>query len=112
MLDFTSITTTNLVLSGQGLNTGTSYPTDTLSLVSAFELAEISPVTTTQHPAADLHYLGTGNNFGATGAVTATTLFFAVATHGNWSMPLAPEAQFKVFIDTDRNGTRRFCPNQ
>ena len=107
-LDFTSITTTNLALSGQGLNTGTSYPTDTLSLVSAFELAEISPVTTTPHSAADLHYLGAGNNFGATGVVTATTLFFGVAAHGNWSMPLAPEAQFKIFIDTDRNGSDDF----
>ena len=107
-LDFTSFTTTNLVLSGQGLNTGTSYPTDTLSLVSAFELAEISPITTTPHSAADLHYLGAGNNFGATGVVTATTLFFGVAAHGNWSMPLMPEAQFKIFIDTDRNGSDDF----
>jgi subtilisin family serine protease len=108
ILDFTSITTTNLVLSGQGLNTGTSYPTDTLSLVSAFELAEISPVTTTPHSAADLHYLGAANNFSATGVVTATTLFFGVAAYGNWSMPLAPEMQFKIFIDTDRNGSDDF----
>jgi subtilisin family serine protease len=107
-LDFNSITTTNLSLVGQGLNTGSQYPTDTVSLVSAFELAEISPLTSLLHPAADLHYLGAGNNFGATGAVTAATLFFAVATYGNWSMPLAPEVQFKVFIDTDRNGTDDF----
>jgi subtilisin family serine protease len=107
-LDFTTITTTSLVLSGQGLNTGTNYPTDTLSLVSAFELAEISPVTATQHPAADLRYLGAGNNFGAAGLVTGTTLFFAVTTDGNWSVPLAPEAQFKIFIDADRNGADDF----
>jgi hypothetical protein len=93
------------------------YPTDTLSLVSAFELAEISPVTTTQHSAADLHYLGAGNNFGATDSVTDTTLFFVIATYDNWSAPAvpkkpnpleAPEAQFKIFIDVDRNGTDDF----
>jgi subtilisin family serine protease len=108
LLDFTSIRTTTLLLVGQGLNTGTQYPTDTLSLVSAFELAEVSAITPTQHPAADLRYLGVGNNFGATRSVTTTTLFFAIATQGDWSVPLAPEAQFKVFIDADHDGTDDF----
>jgi len=107
-LDFTSITTTQLSLAGQGLSTGAQYPTDTLSLVSAFELAESSPLTTTPHAEADLYYLGVSNDFAATGAVTATTLFFAIATYGNWSVPLAANVQFKVILDTDRNGTTDF----
>ncbi len=104
-LDFTAMTTTNISLMGIGLNTGPAYPTDTLSLVSAFELAEANPNDPGKIDRAELHYLGVGNNFGAAGSVTATTLFFAIAAHGSWSVPLAPEAQFKVFIDVDRNGT-------
>ena len=107
-LDFTGITTTNMSLIGQGLNTGPAYPTDTLSLVSAFELAEANPNDPGKIDRAELQYLGAGNNFGATRSVTATTLFFAIATHGNWSVPLAPDVQFKVFIDTDRDGTDDF----
>lgn len=51
---------------------------------------------------------GNFSDFGATRSVTATTLFFAVAARGSWSAPLAPDVQFKVFIDTDRNGTDDF----
>jgi hypothetical protein len=57
---------------------------------------------------AELKYLGASNDFGAAGAVTATTLFFGIAAQGMWSTPLAPEAQFKVFIDADSNGADDF----
>jgi hypothetical protein len=107
-LDFTTVTTTTISLVGQGLNTGPAYPTDTLSLVSAFELAEANPNDPGQLDRAELSYLGVSNDFGATGSVTATTLFFAIATRGNWSAPLAPDVQFKVFIDVDRNGVADF----
>jgi len=107
-LDFTGVTTASLSLFGQGLDTGPAYPTDTLSLVSAFELAEADPNDPGQIDRAELSYLGAGNDFGAAGTVTATTLFFALATRGNWSAPLAPEVQFKVFLDTDRDGTDDF----
>jgi hypothetical protein len=107
-LDFTGVTTTNLSLIGQWLNTGPAYPTATLSLVSAFELAEVKPNEPDKIDRAELQYLGAGNDFGAAGTVTATTLFFAMATHGSWSAPLAPEVQFKVFIDADLDGTDDF----
>jgi subtilisin family serine protease len=107
-LDFTDITTTSLSMIGQGLNTGPAYPTDTLSLVSAFELAEANPNDPGKIDRAELQYLGAGNNFAAAGSVTATTLFFGLATHGNWSAPLTPTVQFKVFIDADRDGTDDF----
>jgi hypothetical protein len=107
-LDFTAITTTTLSLIGQGLNTGSSYPTDTLSLVAAFELAEAWPNVPGLLDQAELKYLGASNNFGSTGSITATTLFFAITAQGDWSAPLAPEAQFKVFIDIDRNGSDDF----
>jgi subtilisin family serine protease len=108
-LDLAGITTTNLSLIGQGLNTGPAYPTDTLSLVSAFELAETNPDNPGRIDRAELQYLGAGNNFGATRSVTATTLFFAIAARGSWSAPLAPDVQFKVFLDVNRDGTDDFA---
>jgi subtilisin family serine protease len=107
-LNFTTVTTTTISLIGQGLNTGPDYPTDTLSLVSAFELVEAWPNEPGLLDRAELKYLGASNNFGAAGSVTATTLFFAIAAQGDWSVPLAPEVQFKVLIDTDRNGSADF----
>ena len=108
VLDFTTMTTATISLIGQGLNTGSAYPTDTLSLISAFELAEVNANDPSTIDRAEVKYLGAGNNFGATGSVTATTLFFAIATQADWSTPLAPEVQFKIFIDADRNGTDDF----
>jgi subtilisin family serine protease len=107
-LDFTTAATTTLSLMGQGLNTGLAYPTDTLSLVSAFELAEANSNDPDKIDRAELKYLGVGNDFGATGSVTATTLFFALAAHGNWSAPLPPDVQFKVYIDIDHDGADDF----
>jgi hypothetical protein len=108
VLDFTAVTTTTISLIGQGLNTGAAYPTDTLSLVSAFELAEVDPSVPGLSDRAELKYLGVSNDFSAAGSVTTTTLFFAIVSHGNWSVPLAPDVQFKVFIDVDRNGNDDF----
>jgi hypothetical protein len=114
MLNFTTVTTTTVSLMGQGLNTGPAYPTDTLSLVSAFELAEANLNDPGKLDRAELKYLGAGNNFGATGWVTATTLFFAIATQGNWSvpcrlmcslklsMPIAMARMILVFAMTER----------
>jgi len=107
-LDFTTMTTTTISLIGTGLNTGPAYPTDTLSLAAAFELAEANPNDPDKLDRAELKYLGAGNDFGTAGAITATTLFFAIATHGSWSVPLAPEVQFKVFIDVDHNSVDDF----
>jgi hypothetical protein len=108
VLDFTTFTTTTISPIGQGLNTGSNYPTDTLSLLGAFELAEAWPNDPGKIDRAELKYLGVGNNFGTTGSVTTTTLYFAIAAQDDWSVPVAPEAQFKIFIDADRNGTDDF----
>jgi subtilisin family serine protease len=99
-------------LVGQDVNTGTNYPTDTLSIVTAFELQHSSP--NDQESAdivnnADLKYVGVSSDVNATqgtgapnGDVTKATLSFGVATYGNWSTP--NESEFDIYIDTNRDG--------
>ena len=101
---------TNVGLTGQGVNTGNSFPVDELSLVSAFELAGTSPATIPANsPAsnADIKAIGVTSDFKATNSVTAATkIYFAIATHGAWSTP--SDVTFNIFIDRDRNGTDDF----
>ncbi len=109
-ISFTSVTgTASIPLAGTAISTGLSYPTDIVSLVSAFELAEISP-NELGYPGtdnADLKYVGvTNNNRVATGGfVTNTTLYFGVSTWGDHNTAYAADAEFDIYIDRDRNGT-------
>ncbi|MEA2576148.1 MAG: hypothetical protein QOH93_3446 [Chloroflexia bacterium] len=104
-------TTTSLHLTGQGVNTGASYPNDFTSLVSAFELAATSgpedlnalEVTeTTRH--ADLQYVGITSDAPARAAITDTEIFLGISTYGSWTTP-ASEMQVSIFFDTDQDGT-------
>lgn len=101
---------TNVGLTGQDVNTGGAFPTDVLSLVSAFELQGTSPANipaTSVASNADLKSVGVTSDFKATNSVTgATKIFFAIATHGKWTTP--SDVQFNIFIDRDRNGTDDF----
>ncbi len=82
------------------------------SLVSAFELHEISSRSTTGYTSsADLAYLGVMSDIGAsvtaqqpTGSLSETIVAFGIATHGPWSTPHACDTQFTVQIDTDGSG--------
>jgi subtilisin family serine protease len=103
--------TINLNLTGQGISTGVSFPNDEVSLVSAFELQEISPdnapISVPNLPNvpfhhADLRYLGVASDYNAKGNISDTILFFGIATHGDWSTP--NEVEFDVYIDTNRDG--------
>lgn len=94
-----------LVLTGTGVNTGSSTPTDITSLVSAFELQYRSPNETnggTINDKADLAYVGVASDVAATNFFTETMLYFGIATHGDWSSP--NEVEFDIYIDTDRDG--------
>jgi subtilisin family serine protease len=102
---------TNVGLTGQHVNTGGAFPIDVLSLVSAFEAQTVSPATipaTSVASNADLKSVGVTSDFKATNSVVAnsTRIFFAIATHGNWTTP--SDVQFNIFIDRDRNGTDDF----
>lgn len=105
--------TKTLTLTGQGVNTGSSFPTDEVSLVSAFELQEWNPkdapialgsLPDTPYHHADLKAIGVASDYKAKGSsISATTIYFGIATHGDWSTP--NEIEFDIVIDTDQNGT-------
>ncbi len=101
----TTTTSATIALTGVGVNTGTSLPTDTVSIVTAFELQEKNPpfVDTpgfTQY--ADLQYIGISSNFSATRPVSETTLFFGISTHDSWASP--NEVYFEIDFDTNKDG--------
>jgi len=101
----------NVGLTGQDVNTGGAFPTDVISLVSAFELQGTSPATIPASSVAsnaDLKSVGVTSDFKATNSVVAgsTKIFFAITTHGKWTTP--SDVQFNIFIDRDRNGTDDF----
>jgi hypothetical protein len=95
----------HLNLTGQGVHTGTSYPTDITSLVSLFELQEISPDepwNTGLTNMGDLKYVGINTDFYAQGSVANTWIFFGLATHGPWPTPNLVD--FQILIDTNLDG--------
>ncbi len=99
---------TTIGLTGQDVNTGSLFPLDERSLVSAFELQTTSaaiPGLPAQASNADLKAVGVTSDFKATGnSVTGNTkIYFAIVTHGAWSTPT--DVTFNIFIDRDRNGT-------
>ncbi len=96
-------------LAGTGVNTGSNYPFDIVSLVSAFELQQISPnepESNALNNKADLAYVGVASDIAGSSTLTDTTIFFGIATHDDWSTP--NELEFNVYIDTDRDGTEDF----
>lgn len=105
-LDFTADTgTININLTGQGVNTGASVPTDVISLVAPYELQEISPddtASTGYSNEADLKYVGVRSDYLAQGSVANTTLYFGLAMQQAWSTPLTvfPE----IYFDTNQDG--------
>lgn len=111
-LNFTGATGTAVIpLTGtHSISTGLSYPTDIVSLAAGFELAESSPNdawTPAYQDNADLKYVGVTNNYrvAAGGFVTNTTLYFGVATWGDHNSATAADAEFDIYIDTNRDGT-------
>ena len=109
-ISFAAVTgTTAIPLAGTPISTGVSYPTDIVSLVSAFELAETSPndAGLAELNNADLKYVGVTNNnrVASGGFVTNTVLYFGISTWGNHSTAYAADAEFDIYIDRDRNGT-------
>jgi subtilisin family serine protease len=103
-------------LTGTGVQTGDAVPTDTVSLVTAFELQHMSPrvvATGALTSNADLQYVGAASNLRSTatitnptGVVSETTIYFGLSTYGDWSTP--NEVAFNVLIDTNRDGVADF----
>ncbi len=96
-----------ITLSGTGVSTGANLPADTVSVVSALELQHISPalVSTSAYTSySDLKYTGISSDYGtsaATNTVDGSTLFFGVATHGNWASFNEVYFEVQIYTDTD-----------
>ncbi|HPS76994.1 MAG TPA: S8 family serine peptidase [Thermoanaerobaculaceae bacterium] len=100
----------SLHLAGQGVSTGSSFPTDWVSLVSAFELAATSPdeaLSTGSGQFSDLRYIGVTSDYAAQVAaghgLAETSIWFGIATWADWASPNATTVL--VLIDTNRDGT-------
>lgn len=103
---------TSLGLTGQGLNTGSNYPTATLSLVSALELQHQSPALTTGtggYRSADLKYVGVTSDYPLhSNNLGDVTLYFGLATYGRWSSPNPDDTQFRIYLDINNDGRDDF----
>ncbi|MBN2306239.1 MAG: S8 family serine peptidase, partial [Anaerolineae bacterium] len=102
--------TVDVEMVGTGLNTGSNYPYDEISMVSAFELAFTSDELgfTDQRAAADLEYVGITSNYLGNGSdIGNTKIFFGISAYGEWSS-LSEETRFEISIDTDEDGTADF----
>jgi hypothetical protein len=92
-------------LRGQGVSTGSSFPEDVVSLVSALELHEINT-----NPAVPVRYLGAASDYQAQVALgkglADTTVYFGVAAKTDWSTPVS--APVDILIDANRDGTNDY----
>jgi hypothetical protein len=92
-------------LAGQGVSTGSSFPEDVVSMVSALELQEINTDS-----AAPVRYLGVASDYQAQTAlgkgIADTTIYFGVAANAGWSDPLS--APVDLMIDVNRDGTNDY----
>jgi len=71
------------------------------SLVSAFELGDsagINPAVTKGYDrATKLQYVGVSSDYLTAGSMAKTTLYFAIATYGNWSSPNTVHFDVQIF---------------
>lgn len=75
-------------------------------IASVLELVQSSPRLSDLDESsrvADLEYVGITNNLAEVNDVSITTIFFGTASYGAWSTP--NDVQFRVYFDTDLNGT-------
>lgn len=90
-------------LSGTGLRTGPLLPVDVVSTVSAFELHAESPklaATNAARASADLARVGAASSVPVTGFGASATVWFGVATWGEWMSP----SEVSFVVEIDRNG--------
>ncbi len=108
VVDHGSVTST-INLAGTGLH-GAVLPTDELSIVTAYELAYISPENTPTEAGrnADLQYVGVVSGVVSnissisTKTITDATLFFGLSTYRDWASP--HQVEFEILIDSNRDG--------
>ena len=105
LLNASSTLSSTISLAGSTIATVGAPPLGTAALVTALELQDTSPrldAAGSNTSYNDLRYVGIGSNYVSAKQVAATTLFFGIATYGNWST--LNEVYFEVDIDTNHDG--------
>jgi len=102
-----------LLLTGHGVDTGGSFPTDVVSLVGAFELQrsdEDDASLSGEYDMFDLAQVGAASDYDYRVAqgqgLAETTVAFGVAMFGDWSSP--NQVLVRVDLDTNLNGSADF----
>ena len=89
-----------LHLAGQDVATGTSFPLDEVSLVSAFELQEAN-----FDPAAAVRYFGVASDLQAQAALgkglADATLYFGIAATTPWTSPIEEPFDIRISVNGD-----------
>jgi hypothetical protein len=96
---------TQVNLTGTGINTGTNYPTDIASLVTALELKAVSPKLTLSDPTyatGDFQYVGVMSDRFHETAMNKAYVTFGFSTYGDWTTPNGYYGDtYNVWIDTN-----------
>ena len=84
-------------------------------VISAREISQLSvlelqyqqsgPTTKGINKNAEIRAVGVNSDFVVAHGILSTTVYFGVATKGDWSTPTSQDVEFDVFIDTNRDGT-------
>ncbi len=105
---------TTIDMAGTGVDTGTNYPYDVLSVVTALELYDESPDESEaayglpdEANSADLEYIGVTSDYNSVvslgGGLGDTHVYFGISTYGDWAS-ISEETWFEVYIDFDQDG--------
>lgn len=111
-------------LTGAGINTGSAYPRDIVSLGKLFELQYASPLVGGPNAPIDqnaIKHVGVTSDYANPAPVptpdpsasptatphpkSSTVVMFAIDNFGNQSIPAFQSADKEIFIDTNRDGT-------
>ncbi|MFI5165335.1 MAG: S8 family serine peptidase [Thermoanaerobaculales bacterium] len=98
--------TATVDLTGGGVSTGTSFPTDILSVVSPSELVE----SNSDPSVSDARFVGVASDYQAQVAsgkgLADSTIYFSLALQQPWSNPVP--VVYEIRIDANRDGTDDF----
>jgi hypothetical protein len=97
--------TAQVNLTGTGINTGSNYPTDIASLVTALELKAVSPKLNLPDPTystGDFQYVGVMSDRNHEASMDNTMIHFGFSTYGNWTTPNGYYGDtYNIWIDVD-----------
>ena len=112
MFDAVTANSVSLALSGNGILTGSDFPTDVVSLASAFELQLRRDTGAAKGPLG-IRAVGVASDYQAVkaqgGTLKDAELYLGIAAGGDWSTP--SELRFRVVVDTNLDGAWEYEVN-